>query len=985
MRTSFAVFAAALLVAKLVGQDGWPYSMDYGPSLMTTLKVGGAAGTTDKALVIRLGDRGAVAFDTELLRMSAAWSGGWLHLRGTAYDGAHGPMPQRRGRNLAATDAGPGWARNGSFDDPRSIPHGPLPRDWGQFGGYRLAGETVVIDYRIGAMQVQEHYALAAGDSGALLRTIELGPCANEQRAVVANVPAAVEVRDAKIGEDRRLVAMRWPQQATGAVVRDVTTGAWQSLSIGAPSAGDYLDASSGTGATIAFVPGLATAHDRTADGPALPILADGVGAGNDNDRERSVWFDRHKVDGEDTDHGRFLVDLQRVVDVSRVNTFTWHRGSRAVQRYALYASDRELAADVDDPEEAGWQRVARVNTRELGPADKHGVGIARAGGLGKFRYLLFDVRDGQALFSEIDVYAGEFKAAVDRDGGRSQQLAVWLRGDRGPTLSLEGTRIVLTVPAHEQSLRLQVALSPAAPDWSRATEQLAANVAAIPDEPAMTRWGEAITTRGQRGTDDGAFAVDTITIPFENPFGSRMRTAAFDFFADGRAAVTTWNGDVWVVSGIGDSLEDLRWRRFATGMFDPLGLRIVDDVVYVHGRDGLTRLFDRDGDGEADHYECFNNQVYITPAFHEFAFDLQTDTDGNFYFAKGAPVKSGGRGFMKIVPHHGTILKVDKSGASIETIATGLRAPNGIGLSPDGVITCGDNEGTFMPRCRLNWIEQPGFYAGVKDTSHRDPVPDQPDLPLCWMPMEVDNSSGGQVWVDGAGWPDLQGRLLHLSYGTCSVNLVLPERVDGRMQGGVVRLPADFSSSCMRGRFSPIDGQLYVVGLKGWQTSAARDGGFHRVRRTAAPLDVPTQLQTCDRGVYLSFDNELDAATASDPQSFGVQIWNYRYSSNYGSPEVSVLDPERQVERGKENRDDLTVTAASLSPDRRTVFLAIDGMRPVHQMKITWDLDSADGRLLRGELHTRSTPCAKIQDSRSSASPLVTLPDQCVTIACCC
>jgi len=151
------------------------------------------------------------------------------------------------------------------------------------------------------------------------------------------------------------------------------------------------------------------------------------------------------------------------------------------------------------------------------------------------------------------------------------------------------------------------------------------------------------------------------------------------------------------------------------------------------------------------------------------------------------------------------------------------------------------------MPRCRLNWIEKPGFYAGVKDTAHRTPVPEEPDLPLCWMPMEIDNSSGGQVWVTGSGWGDLQGRLLHNSYGTCSTYLVLSERVNGQMQGGVVRLPANYSSSCMRGRFSPIDGQMYVIGLKGWQTSAAREGGFHRVRRTNRPLDLPIALSTCE------------------------------------------------------------------------------------------------------------------------------------------
>ena len=460
-------------------------------------------------------------------------------------------------------------------------------------------------------------------------------------------------------------------------------------------------------------------------------------------------------------------------------------------------------------------------------------------------------------------------------------------------------------------------------------------------------------------GDADGAFAVDTITIPFDNPYGSRMRTGAFDFLPDGRAAVSTWNGDVWLVSGIDADLDRIEWKRFATGLFDPLGLKVVDGAIYVHGRDGITILRDENGDGEADHHECFNNQVFITPGFHEFAFDLQTDAAGNFYFSKGAPVNPGGRGFMKIVPHHGAILKVSKDGSTIEAVATGLRAPNGIAVSPDGVLTSGDNEGTYMPRCRLNWIAAPGFYAGVAPCAHREPVPDQPDLPLCWMPMEVDNSSGGQVWVTGKGWPDLQGRLLHLSYGQCAAYLVLKEEVDGVVQGGVVRLPASFSSSCMRGRYGP-DGQLYVVGLQGWQTSASKEGGFHRVRRTDKPLGLPTALRTCDKGVYLTFAEPLDPETAADPESYSVQIWGYLYSPNYGSPELSLLHPERKVEQGKPNRDDLKVTAATLSADGKQVFLAIEGMQTCHQMKVTWDVDSKDGRNLRGELHNSIHRLAK-------------------------
>lgn len=959
MRIPHAIVVSVLAAAGAQAQgSGWPYSMDFGPCLMTTFESGGPAGTVEKGLVIRLGDddgAAAVAFDSELLRMAVAWTDGWLRLRGTAYDGAHGPFPALRGRELVSTGVGPGWAHDGSFADPRSIPHGPLPRAWGQYLGHQLVGDRVVVEYRVGAdMHVREHYEVGSGERPVVLRTLEFGPSAEPQTMVVVDAP------DGATGElvngDGANAAV-WTERVAAAYPLDLesTTMEWVDLRLGAPSSDDYLDASSGTGATIEYVPDFASVHGKQGDDRALPVLMDGKGSSNDDDLAGSVFFDRRRVRNRDTDRGRFVVDLKSSVDVSRVQSFSWHKGGRARQRYVLYGSDGSADASAREPEQAGWQRIGAVDTGSFGNSDKHVAAVAQKEGLGKFRHLLFDVIEGGTFFAEIDVWAGDRRSPVDTGGPVVRGMVAALHGDAGPALRVEGQRTLLDVPAHDGALRVQLALATFADSARTAVlseVRAPREVAAIPSGPATPRWTETVTTKGVRGNDDGAFAVDVLTIPFENPYGSRMRTGAFDFFSDGRAAVSTWNGDVWIVSGIDEDLDELVWKRFATGLFDPLGLRIVDDVVYVHGRDGLTRLHDDNDDGEADRYECFNNQIFITAAFHEFAFDLQTDADGNFYTSKGAPVNPGGRGFMKIVPHHGTILKIAKDGSSIEAVATGMRAPNGIAVSPTGVITSGDNEGTYMPRCRLNWIEKPGFYAGVKDTAHRSPVPDQPDLPLCWMPMEVDNSSGGQVWVTGSGWSDLEGRLLHNSYGTCSTYLVLPERVNGQMQGGVVRLPADFTSSCMRGRFSPIDGQLYTVGLKGWQTSAAREGGFHRVRRTGAALDIPVALRTCSKGVYLTFPTELDAEMAADPESFGVEIWNYRYSQNYGSPEVSVLEPERDVAQGKPNRDPLEVTSAKLSPDGCTVFLAIDGMRPVNQMKITWDMDAKDGRLLRGELH---------------------------------
>ena len=140
----------------------------------------------------------------------------------------------------------------------------------------------------------------------------------------------------------------------------------------------------------------------------------------------------------------------------------------------------------------------------------------------------------------------------------------------------------------------------------------------------------------------------------------------------------------------------------------------------------------------------------------------------------------------------------------------------------------------------------------GVEDSAHRNPIP-KPDPPLCWISKACDNSGGGQVWVTSDRWGPFKGELLHLSYGRASVYLVLKQAVDDIMQGGIVRLvggadaaqltgtPVKLTSSAMRARFNPGDGQLYVTGLAGWQTDAVA-------------LTVPSGAGLVPSGWYMLF-----------------------------------------------------------------------------------------------------------------------------------
>lgn len=545
-------------------------------------------------------------------------------------------------------------------------------------------------------------------------------------------------------------------------------------------------------------------------------------------------------------------------------------------------------------------------------------------------------------------------KVDIRREKGDGAILAR-IQGVDGAKLVFDGGRLIAELPALKAPAKVKVSVWVGAAN-AKANAAIAMEKVAAPQDLApftkggKALWTETITTQGTigdpmaKGAFQQAYVIDSITPPFKNAFDSWFRIGGFDFFPDGRAAVCTWSGDVWIASGIDDKLDKITWKRFASGLFQTLGLKIVDGKIHVLGRDGITRLHDFNNDGEADFYECFNNDFLVTANFHEFIFDLHTDPEGNFYFIKGGPVRPGGSGWDKIVPHHGCVFKVSSDGSKLEVVARGFRAPNGMGIGPKGEITSGDNQGTWTPVCPLNWIKPGGFY-GVPDFSDRKEKPVVRDNPLCWLPMNIDNSNGGQVWINGDKFGPLSGQLLHTSYGQSTLYLVLKEEVGGQMQGGVVPILRFDSGSC-RARFYPEKNALFVSGLRGWQTNASKDGGLYRVRYTGKAMNLPVDLHVKKGLIEIKFSDPLDVKSAGQPDSYRIDEWQYKWTSGYGSPTVKVSDPK------KTGTDEVEIEAVRVSPDGKTVTLVVPSVHPVMQMKIALNLKAADGSPIRTAIH---------------------------------
>ena len=591
--------------------------------------------------------------------------------------------------------------------------------------------------------------------------------------------------------------------------------------------------------------------------------------------------------------------------------------GDRAVIAYSIYGTDVL---------ESPWylensQTGAFVRDLQIGANDQ------------ALSVLLFDA-EGEA---ETDIRGS--MQVVRFDQNQRVKIAA-IRAENGIELVVTEGQVALRLDPHtagERSFRILI--------WEGDASQEEAFIAlatesAEPEnldrftEPGPNLW-EPLVTRGELGESDGPYAVDVINSPLENPYDVMFHFTGVDFMDDGRAFLTTMHGDVWMVSGLDQSLEQVTWQRFASGLNMPFGVRIVDGKVYVSNEDELTILHDRSGNGEADYYENFRNLIAPGQGAWRQAFGLEVDAEGNFYFARG-------RGHRQLETSNG-VFRISPDGKEIERIAVGFRQPWTMGISPAGRVTVTQQEGPWVPQTPVHKIDletRKGNFYGDMNTYRVESYPRELGFepPILWLPRHIDNSAGGQVWVNSDNWGLPRDQMLHLAWGRSTLMQLMHEQVDGDRQGGVVHL-ASFSNNRPRtGRFNPVDGQLYIAGFE--------DQGFQRVRYTGQNVNLPVAIHAHENGLRIRFSDPLNREAATDVASYTLHRWNYIWQEYYGSHHYSIKNP------GRFGEDPVPVDSVTLSEDGKEIFLEISDMIPVMQMRIAYEIQAADGTQLQENIY---------------------------------
>jgi cytochrome c2 len=489
-------------------------------------------------------------------------------------------------------------------------------------------------------------------------------------------------------------------------------------------------------------------------------------------------------------------------------------------------------------------------------------------------------------------------------------------------------------VPPHADSLRLAVAVAAGGPAPTVAPRP-------IPATPAAPRWRAEVTTRIERSDDTDAYVVDDVPLPLENPWRRNVRISDIQFLADGTGVGITLDGDVWLVRGLGAPDGVVRWKRFASGLHEPLTVAIRDDRIFAFDRNGVWRLHDSDGDGEADRHELFSNAFAQTADTREFPSTIRLGPGGEFVIAKG------GQEATTIGKHNGSVLRLSADGRSATVLGHGLRQPQ-IAVHPmTGLVTASDQQGHYIPSTPLHIVRDRQFYGFLSDILPKEVYPAPIAAPLTWIPHSVNASGMSQVWLGDARMGPLDNGLVHIAYNRPELFRVLLDLDRPMPQAAVVSLTSAFDHPPLNGSVNPADGQLYIAGFQiiGWGTTATRMAGLSRVRYTGKPVTVPRQLTPMREGVLLRFDVGLDRQAAADVASYRMASWQYKRTYRYGSPQYKA--------DGTTGTDTLVPSRAYVSADGRGVFIAVPDMRPVMQLEVGWSLRAADGRPVSGQAYT--------------------------------
>jgi cytochrome c len=472
-----------------------------------------------------------------------------------------------------------------------------------------------------------------------------------------------------------------------------------------------------------------------------------------------------------------------------------------------------------------------------------------------------------------------------------------------------------------------------------------------------------------------------TAGTPWPNTGGAlSFPIGAMDFMSDGRLVVTSWRDpyEVFIVSNgiLGSDPTTATVTKFATGLVESLGLKVVNDSIYVLEKDQLTLLLDHDNDGRADEYRAISYDWTKSVNSKEYAMGLPFDGTW-FYAAFGDPTTANATAVDPVpAGRQNGVLRFKKDGTT-EVFAAGLRVPGAMSFA-FGQPWVTEIQGGYRPSSVVYNPKAGRFYgrpinAPAVFQPANVPIPradsfpyDSPTLTRSLATPFVLNLPFKNIGTSGAGpvgWQRSPAQLVEIKTGPFAGQMLVSESdnegsgsgemvrafieqtADGELQGAVFHFTrnAAFAGTTVSGfgRFACMslvmgpDGNVYCgangATAAGW--SRATSVGLNRLSLSGAevPFDILALRSTGPNTFEFQFTQPLAASLGTDVSAnLVVQRWWDRMSDEYGCCRVGVENP---ATRSIKSVATMTGFTATVQADRAKVTVTF----PAGQLAVNW------------------------------------------------
>ena len=388
------------------------------------------------------------------------------------------------------------------------------------------------------------------------------------------------------------------------------------------------------------------------------------------------------------------------------------------------------------------------------------------------------------------------------------------------------------------------------------------------------------------------------------------IEAGAFCVLPDGRVAVGTRHGEIYIVSGIDKKRPTPTYHLYATGLDEIFGLAYRDGAFYVTQSCELTRVTDTKKNGKADRFETISDG-WGYANYHEYAFGSNFDAKGNYHVALGLS-----NSYDSFALFRGFILKVTPEGKT-QALASGLRSPGGIGYNEHGALFYVESQGPWNCSCSLRAVT-PGSFQGHPASFHwykyapeLGPVPPMPKsgsrivferdrvkqlvpYAVIFPYIRMGRSITGFVVDHTKGkFGPFEDQIFVGDYTLSIIMRATTEKVNGVWQGACYPFREGLSTGILNVTFTP-EGNLLAGGTnRGWPVRGIKPFALERLEWNGKlPFEIK-RINIQPKGFKIAFTKPVDAATGEDPKSYQITTFTHPYHGGYGGPEIDKTTPD--------------------------------------------------------------------------------------------